>query len=216
MMLSESQKSTDSVFAEPLAEPHFDEEVTLLSARPVVPFAEIRTQSRWKRPLVFGLAMTLALLVGAAGTTLLYWGRLHNEPKIAGGSQSSSLEALPSDANGSSISGGRASVYSEDPAATAILEERSARPHSKAKSGVLPKPLAGRPVQTTSQVSRADEVVRDGSSGSEWDKQEQSRAERREEKRQRRVAERQAERNRDNFSDDLLRIREIFEGAPRP
>ena len=55
-----------------LAEPHFDEEATLLSARPVVPLEEIMVEARSRRRLVIGLAMVGSLVMGALGATLIY------------------------------------------------------------------------------------------------------------------------------------------------
>src|SRR5882724_7342546 len=54
-----------------LAEPHFDEEATLLSARPVVPLCEVR-ETRSGRRLALGLAMAISVMAGALGATLIY------------------------------------------------------------------------------------------------------------------------------------------------
>ena len=54
-----------------LSLPHFDEEATLLSARPVVPLNAVKADTRRRRPVVFGLTILLAILVGAISATLL-------------------------------------------------------------------------------------------------------------------------------------------------
>ncbi|MDQ2937676.1 MAG: hypothetical protein M3R67_09215, partial [Acidobacteriota bacterium] len=48
----------------PLAEPRFDEEATMLSARPVVPLETVAARSRRTRTLVVGLTFAGAVLVG--------------------------------------------------------------------------------------------------------------------------------------------------------
>src|SRR5258705_9508084 len=55
-----------------LAEPHFDEEATLLSARPVVPLREVRPETRSGRRSALGLAMAISVMAGALGATLIY------------------------------------------------------------------------------------------------------------------------------------------------
>ena len=55
-----------------LTEPHFDEEATMLSARPVVPLEEIRAETNSRRRLAFGLSILVALVIGALGATLIY------------------------------------------------------------------------------------------------------------------------------------------------
>ena len=62
-----------------LAEPHFEDEATLLSARPVVPLQALEARARSARTLVFGLAMVVALMLGALGATLIYKQRVQKE-----------------------------------------------------------------------------------------------------------------------------------------
>ena len=56
----------------PLTEPHFDEEATLLSAQPVVPLQEIKAEERSGKGVLFGAAILCALMLGAVGTMLIY------------------------------------------------------------------------------------------------------------------------------------------------
>src|SRR5688500_17006739 len=67
---------TDQVFWSsdtPLAEPHFDEEATLLSARRVVPIKKVAVKKPgFSRPWVFGFALAGALLLGVSVTALYY------------------------------------------------------------------------------------------------------------------------------------------------
>ena len=58
-----------------LSEPHFDEEATVLSARPVVPLEEVeslRRDLRLARPWVLGLSLAGALLIGVFATAIYY------------------------------------------------------------------------------------------------------------------------------------------------
>ena len=55
-----------------LGEPHFDEEATVLSARPVVPLQEIEAEERSRKRLIVGLAMACSLVMGALAATLIY------------------------------------------------------------------------------------------------------------------------------------------------
>ncbi|MCA1573117.1 MAG: hypothetical protein LC770_00955, partial [Acidobacteria bacterium] len=54
-----------------LSMPHFDEDATLLSARPVVPLHRVKVETRSKRHVIFGLTILTAILVGAISATLL-------------------------------------------------------------------------------------------------------------------------------------------------
>ena len=55
-----------------LREPHFDEEATVLSARPVVPLEVVKAEERSKKHLLFGLAMACSLVMGAVAAKLIY------------------------------------------------------------------------------------------------------------------------------------------------
>jgi len=55
-----------------LDEPHFDEEATVLSARPVVPLQEIKAEEQSRKRLIVGLAMACSLTMGALAATLVY------------------------------------------------------------------------------------------------------------------------------------------------
>lgn len=203
-----------------LSEPHFDEEATLLSARPVVPLHEIKAAERSSKRLTVGLALVAALVVGALGATLIYRqrGQAHTtdtvetvpEPREAGpapdvGGGTSSAPASPSSMS-LSASATKASNVSavpkgepRDSAAT-----RSRKPTTPGAPSVIS-------VQTTE--IRRDEVTPE-------EKWAERRAERLEARRLRQEAKREARgevrRRRVQRSDDLLRIREIFEGPPRP
>ena len=54
-----------------LSMPHFDEEATLLSARPVVPLHEVQVETGSRGRVIFALTIVAAILVGAISAT--YW-----------------------------------------------------------------------------------------------------------------------------------------------
>lgn len=185
----------------PLAEPHFDEEATLLSAQPVVPLEEIAAEQRSGKRLAFGVAMAISLVVGALGGTLIYRQREHKSTAVID-------TAVP----------GADGITADQPVAEPSVAEAVA----DAGTGKLPDSSAA-PATTKSAPSRA----RGGESSkvevrkllSVTDDRELRRAERIEARRLRRKSERQAQkeaRGYGNRSDDVLRIREIFEGSRRP
>src|SRR5882724_6215173 len=66
--------------AEPLRSPHFDDEATLLSARPVVPLTKVKSRSLLRRILPF---LATAILGGLlTGVILLQLGRDTNPAKV--------------------------------------------------------------------------------------------------------------------------------------
>src|SRR5712664_525296 len=85
----------------PLAEPHFDDEVTLLSARPVVPIERFTQKRASTRPWVFGFALAGALLLGVSATALYYSQfratgsqAVPNIEKVSSGAQGAATEAF--------------------------------------------------------------------------------------------------------------------------
>ena len=57
-------------------QPHFDDELTVLTAQQVVPLAKVRTRRR----LVLGGAFAVALLLGAASAVISAYFKLRNAP----------------------------------------------------------------------------------------------------------------------------------------
>jgi hypothetical protein len=197
-----------------LAEPHFDEEATLLSARAVVPLEKVSAKARLNRPWLFALALAGALFLGAAATAI-YYSRLNNRevrPQANVDTSSSNVQSTQSDepagvlnesqaiAGGSALDSGRA-----DGSAKAEPEEATS-PVSSTTSRNTKDEVARRPTHTPTTIAER--------SNRKAEIREELRAARREaRKRNRQLGqERRAAKN----SDDLLRIREIFEGSPRP
>ena len=65
------------------AAPHFDDERTLLSARPVVPLEKIEKKARHRRQWFLGGAFALAMMLGAASALVASYLKLRNAPQTA-------------------------------------------------------------------------------------------------------------------------------------
>jgi hypothetical protein len=194
-----------------LSEPHFDEEATLLSARPVVPLNEVMAEGRSGKRLVFGLMIVFALVVGALGATLIFKQRGQQQGTAI--AETAIPVSNPAAPEATSVTGdggaqpdlhGSVSAMAENGGDVSTQEVSNVGVSTQARkqgSQVLPSAESNKTTET-----RQIEVMR--------------RAERMEATRLKRKAEREARRNardrKSQPSDDLLRIREIFEGAPRP
>src|SRR6266576_518125 len=86
MPVMEANNTDQAYFddAVPLTEPHFDEEATVLSARPVVPLAEIKEEERSRKRLLMGLAMAGSLMLGALATSFVYKQRGERQSEAVG------------------------------------------------------------------------------------------------------------------------------------
>src|SRR6185503_6600822 len=73
------ENSFDRDFGTP-APPHFDDDWTLLSARPVVPLEKIEAKERHRRNWVLGGAFAIAMMLGAASALLASYLKLRNFP----------------------------------------------------------------------------------------------------------------------------------------
>jgi hypothetical protein len=193
-----------------LSTPHFDEEATLLSARPVVPLQEIKTAERPARRLTFGLALLMALVIGAIGATLIY--RQRDQAPVTAETAMPNADEAPAVSTGTEAGGGPADV----PPLSASASVTTVKPHESAAT--RPRKPAGAAAQSAGWVETSE------TSPDEADRLAEEmaarRAERQEARRLRREAQREAwgevRSRRAQRSDDLLRIREIFEGPPRP
>lgn len=64
-------------------QPHFDDERTLLSARPVVPLEKIEAKARHRRQWFLGGAFAIAMVLGAASALVASYLKLRNVPPTA-------------------------------------------------------------------------------------------------------------------------------------
>jgi type IV secretory pathway VirB10-like protein len=193
----------------PLAEPHFDEEATVLSARPVVPLKRVAARARRTWALVVGLTFAGAVVVGmlAAG---LYYSRLN-------GTTSNGLantETIPSGVEARATETNHPKTPPPAPPRVSVNSDTAASVNtvapapveaSEASSDAPKKPVARRVAVIT--FSRRSDAERDGGD-------QERREARREEKERKREMKRQNDENKS--SRDLLRIREIFEGPRKP
>lgn len=203
--ITTDEQNLDSV----LTEPHFDEEATVLSARPVVPLNQIKTREKPRKWLVLGAAMLFSLLVGVLGASLIYKQRTQQPailesdiPEVEGTGKS--LDEPPAPAEKPLTVAGSGQVPDTKP-----ITITKAEPATRIRKSLPPVPArVAAPTRTDERVTMADSD----------DERERRRAERIEERRLRRSADweemREARRRR-NSSDDLLRIRDIFEGPRR-
>ena len=206
--------STDDApaFQADLSLPHFDEDATLLSARPVVPLHEVKAETRSRRHLIFGLTILAAILLGAISATLLLMQNGNNTESAADATVNQPIAPV------SGVTGGSASESADS--SILELEEPDEKPQPAKAHGVNNSPntpIAKRteaPIQRKpSRSVKMSSSDRDIEENFENDEIELRRAERRE---ARRAARRENRRQREQTGDDLLRIREIFEGSPRP
>jgi len=192
-----SSTTTDQQFIDAessLPEPHFDEEATVLSARPVVPLDavnESRAQTVFSRPWILGLGLIGALLIGIFATALYY-----------SSSNGADAEALQGAEVGLGAEGNSAGVTNSFSGPAAAQPTPATKPEST-EPGKKPR-------------ARLVAVIRDKKAnnhiGEESD--DDRKAARKQARKERRQAER--ERREAGSPDELLRIRDIFEGSPRP
>jgi len=171
-----------------LSEPHFDEEATLLSARPVVPLHDVRPKTLSERRLVLGLAMAISIMAGVLGATLIY--KQRGQKQATGTVETATEVSEPKPQPLSGVGGANSELPASAPSVSENLND-----------------VATREVRSAGDITQARKAA-------------PLRAERMEAWRLRRDAEREAKRetrgHKGQSSSDLLRIREIFEGSPRP
>jgi hypothetical protein len=197
-----------------LPEPHFDEEATVLSARPVVPLEEIKARASIGRRLAFGLTILGSLLVGALGASLIYKQRGQKpamtimDTVVAGSAASAEGSPVIESSTGEAR---KAIAQSEAPNAGAVAEDKNP------ELQIAQRAERSEPQTRRIELARHDKESLTTSHAAE---KEMRRAEKIEARRLRRTTERESENEarsrRRKSSDDLLRIREIFEGSPRP
>ncbi|HET9710545.1 MAG TPA: hypothetical protein VFP64_01645 [Pyrinomonadaceae bacterium] len=168
-------------------QPHFNDERTVLSARPVVPLEKIDTRVKHRRVWFLGGAFAAAMLLGAASALLSAYFKFRNapEPQIQSLSVSESVLPLPS---------------------VEIVPQRpKVRP--KGNTDRTDKTIIVPHIDRRLNEDEALRRIRDAVLVDEWQERRQRRVERREERRERRRAERSGR--------DLSHLNEIFEGPRR-
>jgi len=188
-----------------LAEPHFDEEATLLSARPVVPLRRVEAQARSGRLLVFGLAVVVALVIGALGATLVYKQRGQVQKPALAETATSTSEPTSAENPPSSNAGGAALETGEAKPSMAENEADQAPRNARNVDAAKPQNAA-----TSKQAAGHNEAV------NKRDRKEMPRTERIARLNRDVTHEAKREARAHQPSNGLLRVREIFEGPRRP
>jgi hypothetical protein len=197
----------------PLSEPHFDDEATMLSARPVVPLDEVepyeaQTRSRlprwWVLAATIAGAMLLGVVVGAG-----YYSFASRESAHA----LIDTESIAAGVDGMSTAAPVTTGNSE--AAPVVNHTSAAEPNTEL--GTRQAPAAAPQPEVSANESRKPtarrvDVLTSRSSPDEMQTREERKLRREAEKRIREL-ERES---RNPKSRDLTRIREIFEGPQRP
>ena len=192
-------------------QPHFDDERTLLSARPVVPLEKIDAKERHRRHWLLGGAFALAMMLGAASALLASYLKLRNVPVVA--SEISEIETTAAPVAAAAVVPVESGLpVTEHTAGAEHLEEESNIPVIPKRAPVVRRPATVprsteliRP-RTVRGLDEEDELerIRESILIEEW-----------QERRARRAARRER-RNRMNHPDrDLSNLDEIFEGSRR-
>lgn len=169
-------------------QPHFVDEVTTLTARPVVPLEEIDAKLKHRRHWFLGGAFALAMLLGAASALISAYFKLRNIP----------------DPEIQSVSVSQPVVETSLPTIEIVPE----RPKSKPKNtDHTDRPVVQSPIQPRLNEEDELERIRDAVLVDQWEERRARRVERRE-RRERRRAQRSGR--------DLSNLDEIFEGPRRP
>jgi hypothetical protein len=168
--------------------PHFDDELTVLTARPVVPLEQLDTKIKHRRRWFLGGAFAIAMFLGAASALLSAYFKFRNvpDPEI----QSLSVSSVPEDTPQVQT----VEIVQERPKPRLRNTDHTDRPVSK------PVPVSD------SRLSEEEELrrIRDAVLVDQWQERRARRVERRERRREL------------HHNRDLSNINEIFEGMRRP
>ena len=177
------------------AEPHFDDERTILAARRVVPLEKIEAKVRHRRQWFLGGAFALAMMLGAVSALVASYLKLRNAPQAVAEvpvEPEATPEPLP--------------VAENAPTEIPVVEEPKKEPEPKRRVVATQHTREPVAVPDTREMSEEEHLqqIRDAVLYDEW----QERRARRVLRRERRRAERYNHR-------DLSNLDEIFEGRRR-
>ena len=211
-------RTTDAENSSELAEPHFDDEATVLSARQVVPLDEVPAyespkSSRLTRKWMFAAIVLGSLLLGVVGGAA-YYSYLNRKPAqtfVDTGEIAAGVEGIATEPAVTTVAGAR-------PAAPPPVEDATPELSEKEISESLKEP-ADYPAQTRRAAARRVGVITPASDRDEEEireeREDQIREERKAARKEEKRRKRQLERER-KARNDLTRIREIFEGPQKP
>jgi hypothetical protein len=197
--------------------PHFDDERTIISARPVVPLEKINAKARHRRQWFLGGAFAIAMMLGAASALLASYLKMRNVQPAPAPSEVATQVDVPE---------APVAVVENPPAETPVAAVEETPQEINATEELIPEETAPKkaPVKRRPAVIAAqpDESVQtDGRRMSEEDALHQIREsvlfDEWQERRARRVYRRERRRaERYNNHRDLSNLDEIFEGRRRP
>lgn len=191
-------------------QPNFEDQRTLLSARPVVPLDKIDTRERHRRHWVLGGAFALAMMLGAASALLASYLKLRSVPTVTSEISEVETPAPP-------VASAAEPVPSELPVTEQTVEDAAAVEEEPVTSDA-PKPVATR----RATIPRDTELIRPRTvrdTGDEQGELERVRGavliDEWQERRARRAARRERRNRMDHHDRDLSNLDEIFEGQRR-
>ncbi|HEV2833987.1 MAG TPA: hypothetical protein VGW58_01655 [Pyrinomonadaceae bacterium] len=173
-------------------QPHFDDELTVMAARPVVPLEKIDARVKHRRRWFLGGAFAIAMFLGAASALISAYFKLRNAPQPE--IQTLSVLSVPEEAPQPQ----ELAVITERPKPRPIHRDYTDRPASQPLPDVQPR-------RSEEEELRS---IREAVLFEQWQERRGRRVERREERRERRRAQ--------HNDRDLSNINEIFEGLRRP
>jgi hypothetical protein len=200
-MMNEEISANSANTNVPVTPPHFDDERTIQSARPVVPLEKIKAKVRRRRQWVLGGAFAIAMMLGAALALVAFYFRMRTAATSSNEVPQVQMTSEP------------LAVAESPPTESPVVEEEVAeqskteapRPPKqrtvvKRSSEDLPEP------RRTEKVNEAEDLdrIRDAVLYDEWQERRARRATRRERRRLDRYNHR-----------DLSNLDEIFEGRRR-
>ena len=188
--------------------PNFDDERTILSARPVVPLARIDAKVRQRRNWFLGGAFAIAMMLGAASALLASYLKLRNAPTTV--SEISQVEtpvapvAVAAEPMASDLPVVEDTEESGNTEASATEVEPQKAPAVRHRT-VRRNPVLT-PLPEVPQASEEDQLqrIREAVLYDAW-----------QERRARRVARRERRSRVDHHNRDLSNLDEIFEGPRR-
>jgi hypothetical protein len=188
----------------PLDEPHFDDEATVLSARPVVPLDEVpvdekksyekQRPSRFARGWVFAATVAGAMLLGAV-VAIAYFSYANPrpvQPAVSDDGIVAGVEGLAIESTGNSAESATAAEARSPNADAAVGVKAPTVSQPEVSSREARKPVARRVAVLTFPSSHEER------------------------KEARRLAKQQRKEERESRNRNLTHIREIFEGPQRP
>lgn len=208
------ERSNTSV---PPAEPHFDDELTIAFARPVVPLEKIEARARTRRHWILGGAFAVAMMLGAASALLASYLKLRNVPNSATAITEVEATAAPVAVSDTAAAGTMASELPllENGGGIESTEHTEENTEELATPATHAKAKRKTPVRNTSEATRP-RVVSEGDEETELDRiREAVLFDSWQERRARRAARRERRNRADHHDRDLSNLDEIFEGPRR-